>query len=184
MSIYIIPSEIEAEAMQATPHIELIAQIMSSVAPKNEREWAASREIERLRAELDTERMRLAACGVVAMADTPESAAEARNMHPDYRSASCDDVARRVDECIRLRAQVEILSEQLTMESIDTTCHCAAKSAADCGCPGAVWPEDTLRSENGRLREALHTARDGLAHIKAVARLHAEGADTALEGRS
>ena len=115
----------EAEAMQATPHIELIAQIMSSVAPKNEREWAASREIERLRAELDTERMRLAACGVVAMADTPESAAEARNMHPDYRSASCDDVARRVDECIRLRAQVETLDWQLAMESIDTTCHCA-----------------------------------------------------------
>ena len=125
MSIYVIPSEIEAEAMQATPHIELIAQIMSSVVPKNEREWAASREIERLRAELDTERMRLAACGVVAMADTPESAAEARNMHPDYRSASCDDVARRVDECIRLRAQVETLEWQLTMESIDTTCHCA-----------------------------------------------------------
>ena len=81
MSIYVIPSEIEAEAMQATPHIELIAQIMSSVVPKNEREWAASREIERLRAEV------------------------------------------------------------------------------------------------ARLREALHTAREGLAHIKAVARLHAEGID-------
>ena len=81
------------------------------------------------------------------------------------------------DEITRLRAQVESLEWQLTMESIDTTCHCAAKSAADCGCPGAVWPEDTLRSENGRLREALHTAREGLAHIKAVARLHAEGID-------
>ena len=88
------------------------------------------------------------------------------------------------DEITRLRAQVETLEWQLTMESIDTTCHCAAKSAADCGCPGAVWPEDVLRAENGRLREALHTAREGLAHIKAVARLHAEGADTALEGRS
>jgi GTP cyclohydrolase II len=30
-------------------------------------------------------------------------------MHPDYRSASCDDVARRVDECIALRAEVERL---------------------------------------------------------------------------
>ncbi len=93
-------------------------------------------------------------------------------------------VAEAADEIARLRAQVESLSEQLTMESIDTTCHCAAKSAADCGCPGAVWQEDVLRAENGRLREALRTARDGLAHIKAVARLHAEGADTALEGRS
>jgi hypothetical protein len=38
-----------------------------------------------------------------ALADTPESAAKAREMHEDYRSASCDDVARRVDECMALR---------------------------------------------------------------------------------
>ena len=60
-------------------------------------------------------------------------------------------VKRAADEIERLRAQVESLSEQLTMESI-TTCHCAAKSAADCGCPGAVWPEDVLRAEVVRLR--------------------------------
>jgi hypothetical protein len=58
-----------------------------------------------LRAKLERERMRLAACGVVALADTPVSAAEARNMHPDYMSASCVDVARRVDECMALRAE-------------------------------------------------------------------------------
>jgi hypothetical protein len=38
--------------MQATPHDALIAQIMDSRVPKNEREWAAAREIERLRDEL------------------------------------------------------------------------------------------------------------------------------------
>jgi hypothetical protein len=59
-----------------------------------------------LEAELSRERMRLAACGVVALADTSESAAKAREMHADYRSASCDDVARRVDECISLRAEL------------------------------------------------------------------------------
>jgi hypothetical protein len=59
-----------------------------------------------LQAELERERMRLAACGVVAMADTPASAAKERDMHPDYRSASCDDVARRVDECIAMRARI------------------------------------------------------------------------------
>lgn len=58
-----------------------------------------------LRDELERERMRLVACGVVAMADTPESAARARDMHPDYRSASCDDVARMVDKLIELRGQ-------------------------------------------------------------------------------
>jgi hypothetical protein len=60
-------------------------------------------ECNRLREDLETERLRLAACGVVALSDTPESAEKARQMHASYRSASCDDVARRVDECMRLR---------------------------------------------------------------------------------
>ena len=61
-------------------------------------------EVTKLRVELEQERMRLAACGVVAMANTPESAKNARDMHPDYKSASCDDVARMVDENMKLRA--------------------------------------------------------------------------------
>lgn len=64
-------------------------------------------------AELERERMRLAACGVVAMADTPESAAKAREMRDEYRSASCDDVARRVDECMTLRAERDALAAKL-----------------------------------------------------------------------
>jgi hypothetical protein len=74
----------------------------------------AADDIATLRADLERERMRLVACGVVAMSDTPESAAKARDMHPDYRSASCDDVARRVDECIALRAQRDRLLAALT----------------------------------------------------------------------
>lgn len=57
-------------------------------------------------AELERERIRLAACGVVAISDTPESAAASRQMNDEYRSASCDDVARRVDECMQLRQQL------------------------------------------------------------------------------
>lgn len=63
--------------------------------------------------ELETERIRLAACGVVAMADTPESAAKQRQMLPKYWSASCGDVVRRVDECMALRAQVAALEAQV-----------------------------------------------------------------------
>lgn len=70
-------------------------------------------EILKLRAELEREQIRLAACGVVAMSDTPDSAQKARAMHPDYKSASCDEVARRVDECMALRAEVESLRAQL-----------------------------------------------------------------------
>lgn len=55
--------------------------------------------------DLEREQLKLAACGAVAMADTSESAKVARTMYPIYWSASCDDVARRVDECIRLRAE-------------------------------------------------------------------------------
>jgi hypothetical protein len=67
----------------------------------------AVQELTDLRNDLERERMRLVACGVVAMADTPESAVQARQMHPDYHSASCDNVARRVDECMALRKDAE-----------------------------------------------------------------------------
>lgn len=63
-------------------------------------------EVESLKTQLERERMRLAACGVVAMSDTQESAARNRDMHADYKSASCDEVARRVDECMTLRTQL------------------------------------------------------------------------------
>jgi hypothetical protein len=57
--------------------------------------------------------MRLVACGIVALADTPKSAARERNMHPDYRSISLDDVIRRVDECMQLRRQRDDLRAAL-----------------------------------------------------------------------
>lgn len=69
--------------------------------------------------ELERERMRLAACGTVAMSNTPESAARARDMHPDYRSASCDDVARIVDSEMSLRAQ--LLAAQTLNDSMTGT---------------------------------------------------------------
>lgn len=69
----------------------------------------AEAERDTLRAELETERMRLVACGVVAMANTAESAAKARDMHPDYLCASVRDVAAAVDREMDLRAEVERL---------------------------------------------------------------------------
>ena len=41
------------------------------------------------------------------------AAAEAREMRDEYRSASCDDVARRVDECMTLRAERDALAAKL-----------------------------------------------------------------------
>ena len=73
---------------------------------------AVERERDELRAELETERMRLAACGVVALANTPDSAKQAREMRPEYWPASCGDVARMVDENTKLRAKIQALEKQ------------------------------------------------------------------------
>ena len=62
------------------------------------------RQIKDLKKSLEIERIRLAACGVVALSNTPESAAKARSIAPEYDSASCQDVARMVDENMKLRA--------------------------------------------------------------------------------
>ena len=70
-------------------------------------------EAESLRQQLETERMRLAACGVVALSNTPESAAKARDMLPEYRSASCDDVAGAVDREMELRQQLASAQERI-----------------------------------------------------------------------
>ena len=51
----------ELKPIQATPPAELEAQIMSYNVPKNEREWWAQKEIERLRSELAAARAELAA---------------------------------------------------------------------------------------------------------------------------
>lgn len=78
-----------------------------------------SRKLERQRnntlALLEREQMRLAACDVIAMCDTPASAAEARQMHSDYESAALDSVKRRVDECIALRQMVRELRDAVTI---------------------------------------------------------------------
>ena len=80
----------------------------------------ATEKIERLEAELrvekrrnaeledslETERCRLAACGVVANANTRETTAAQRVMHEDYKSASLLDVIRAVDTEIKQRESI------------------------------------------------------------------------------
>ena len=66
-------------------------------------------ERDALRKELEEERMKHAACGVIAMANTPESAKKARDMHPAYRSASVRDVENAVDREMALRAERDAL---------------------------------------------------------------------------
>ena len=103
-----------------------------------------TRELVEARAGHERERMRLAACGVVALADTPQAAAKQRDMHPDYRSASCDDVARRVDECMTLRAELTDTKARLA-EAVALLQHrggplCMARYYSECECDCGVGP--------------------------------------------
>lgn len=93
----------------------LIAKL--EAAEKERESWKGlaqqfGNELDTVRVELETERMRLVACGVVALANTPDSAKQAREMRPEYWSASCGDVARMVDENIKLRAKVKAMEQQ------------------------------------------------------------------------
>jgi hypothetical protein len=76
----------------------------------------AAARIAALEAELERERIRLAACGVVAGANTRDSAAKVRQMSPEYRSASLDDVERAVDMEIAERKRREDAEAKLAVE--------------------------------------------------------------------
>lgn len=112
-----------------TPELQYLAPEDYEMPPADPALLAAANralgeQLEAVKAELEIERGRLAACGVVAMCDTPESAKKARDMREEYRSASCDDVARRVDECMALRTERDDLRARLdavTQQSIADT---------------------------------------------------------------
>ena len=63
--------------------------------------------LEAAEAELERTRMQLAACGVIAMANTSDSAKTVRSMHPDYDCASTRDVASAVDREMEARKKLE-----------------------------------------------------------------------------
>ena len=71
-------------------------------------------ERNRLLEELETERMRLACCGVVALSNTEGSAETARACLPKYWSASAGDVAAAVDREMALRHERDQLRQQVT----------------------------------------------------------------------
>jgi len=85
------------------------ASLMAEDGGESQRYEEAAGALESQAREIERLRMQLVACGVVALANTPESAAKARDMHPDYMSASCGDVIRTVDIQMQLRAELAAL---------------------------------------------------------------------------
>lgn len=65
------------------------------------------RRIKKLQNELETERMRLAGCGVAAMGNTADSVKERISRDNPYWSASYDGVCSAVDREIAMRENLE-----------------------------------------------------------------------------
>ena len=110
-----------------------------------------TRERDEARAEAERQTLRLATCGVVANANTETSAVHAREMHPDYYSASVADVARAVDREMTLRAEVARLREALEP---------FAKEAASLDYPDV--PDDHALFMSSITMGDLRRARDAL----------------------
>jgi hypothetical protein len=90
----------------------VMVPIEQVIARLNQAE-AADDRIANLRKDLERERLRLTACGVVAMSDTPKSAASARDVLPEYQSESLNNVASMVDQLMETRAKLQILEQEL-----------------------------------------------------------------------
>jgi len=130
---------------------------------------SARRELAETKDQLETERIRLAACGVIAMADTENSRDTARDMLPIYRSGSLSDVIRRVDECIELRKQRdEWEAENAKLQSIVDKQNVLIAEA--------IKQRDTLAAhlgrvlypydESGHSKNSIMEARKALATIE------------------
>lgn len=100
----------EVERLADTHAVYMDQLPVARGAVEAERAYDMEKErVLQLEKQLEILHMQLAACGVVAMANTPDSAAKARDMYPEYRSASCAEVARAVDREMELRAELERL---------------------------------------------------------------------------
>ena len=86
-----------------------VADLYSITAAEIEAKDARIKELE---AELERERIRLAACGVIAMANTVDSAAKARDMLPEYWSASAQDCASAVDREMDYRSRLAVTERE------------------------------------------------------------------------
>lgn len=163
------------DAWLAIAAVNALPELMERVRSAEKSERAADQEVERLRTELERLRMQLAACGVVAMANTPESAAKARDMHLEYRSASCDDVARIVDKEMAQRAEVERLRRELerlrglyddapvreSLIALGWTPPANEAPTTCCGDPGdCAQPCEAERKPSAKTARALEQARE------------------------
>lgn len=97
----------------------------------------AEQRVRVLEQELETERMRLAGCGVVAMQNTRESTKERITKDNPYWSASYGDVCSAVDREISLREALEQYGKHKSFCKNDTA-KTYSKDSCTCGLEEAL----------------------------------------------
>jgi uncharacterized protein YigA (DUF484 family) len=102
-------------------------------------------------AEIEKLRMQLAACGVAAMANTSATAPLARNVSPEYNSASLQDVCRAVDREMAQRAQVAFL--EVKVQTMEAEIQRNRAIIRDAGRPHAVERSRDPREESRAVGE-------------------------------
>jgi hypothetical protein len=115
-----------------------------------------------LREELKKERLRLAACGVIALANTPEAAAKARNIKRNFKSASSDDVAAAVDREMKERSRAKAAEKALaTSEAVNQDLTARLKRMAKEGLATAdLMPIHDCQRKDGYFRFFLVVDKD------------------------
>lgn len=160
------------EAKQATPAEELERQIISANVPKNEREWWASHEIERLRASLSTLESRLQEVGkkladeragrarIIEGFEFRERDLEHRLQEAERRAEKAEAEVRRLNEWADGFSDRQ-LEERRTGEEYQRELYRAKVSAER--------QLSEVRAENERLRQVLADANNKWRHEFATA---------------
>ena len=104
-------------------------------------------ELNETKAALEREQLRLAACDVIAMADTPESAAKVRTDLPQDFQSAASGVIRRVDECIVLRQMVRELRDALE-NIVSVGCEFYDMDMGDNGADAIAQAESAMAEAN------------------------------------
>jgi len=114
-----------AAARTAVPALlDALDAAEAQIVDLNSRGASQYAAVEAAEAALEIVRMQLAACGVIAMANTAESAKDARDMHQNYDCASVRDVASAVDREMAAREKLEAAEarEKLLREALFRLC--------------------------------------------------------------
>ena len=93
------------------PSERIANQIHTDCATLIEEYHLLEARLEAAQQTIERQRMQLAACSTVAYANTEKSAKAVRDMHPDYRCATVNDVCIAVDREMKLLQTIREISE-------------------------------------------------------------------------